>query len=692
MPSDVRRRVRQARGAMSLGPSPPAPPELLPDGTTYQELETARATLESALGCDGVRVGDYLCRLPPLSYGGSAEVYVAEHVETGTLSALKLAKPGLEGAHAIFREEHLIGTRLHHQSILTSSALGRHDDGRPYLVLPLLSGSTLADDRKRHAEPRAAARLMITIARAVEFAHRRLVLHCDLKAENILLDDAGEPHVADFGLARRIQASRSSSGEAWGGTRGWTSPEQLEGKPVGVETDVFSLGVMLHYLLRRGELPFGKAKTYARRATSGRRLSPLPPSCLGRPLQRDLAAICRKALEPRWENRYSSAEAFANDLERALLCQPLEDETQRRRRALKWFKRHWVVSLLLVELAAVAAAVPGMLDGALSEVRHTIRTQNEFSARAQAGATHGELRALAMRIHAMSLDPNVRALLNHAGITVPARALAEYAGDFDSVNVFTAHGVHSARFPTSSVPSAEDVRYKDFFRCASEIASALAAERKNAPELPVCVARTHRSGLDDKVKVGISAPILDGGRLLGVAEGSTKARDRFRGIQMSCSGGACFTALLGLRDRENAAERLPRSLSVLAQAGLAEGAEVPLSQDQSSLICSKLHCEPEPLLAFASEQRGGATLLEHYVDPVSGTAAIAAIAPVGATGLSVLVATPDTAPSAQIERILTVVRELGLFPALLGLIAWIALMLSPSSRPALGKQLAVQKE
>jgi hypothetical protein len=677
---------------MSPAPSPAAEAALLPEETTHLELERARATLEFALGGEGVRVGDYICYLPPLSHGGSAEVYVAEHVQTGTLSALKLAKPGLEGADAIFREEHRTGTRLHHQSILTSSALGRNDDGRPYLVLPLLSGSTLADERQRHAEPRAAARLMITIARAVEFAHRRLVLHCDLKAENILLDDKGEPHVADFGLARRIQASRSSSGEAWGGTRGWTSPEQLDGRPLGVESDVFSLGVMLHYLLRRGKLPFGKAKTYARRATSSRRLSPLPPSCLGRPLQRDLAAICRKALEPHWENRYRSAEAFANDLERALLCQPLEDETQRTRRVLKWFKRHWVVSLVLVELAAVAAAVPRMADGALSEVRHTIRTQNEFSARAQAGATHGELRALAMRIHAMSLDPNVRALLNHAGIAVPASALAEYAADFDSVNVFTADGVHSARFPTSSVPSAENVRYKDLFRCAAEIASALALEHENAPELPVCVARSHRSGLDDKLKVGISAPILEGGRLLGIAEGSTKARDRFRGIQMSCSGGACFTALLGLRDRESASEPLPRLLSVLAQAGLAEGAEVPLSQAQSSLICSKIHCEPEPLLAFSSAQRGGATLLEHYVDPVSGTAAIAAIAPVGATGLSVLVATPDTAPSAQIERILTVVRGLGLFPVLLGLIVWLVLMLAPNSKFALGKPLAAGKE
>src|SRR5688572_16683622 len=210
MPRDGRGRLRQGSEAMSLSPSPSAPPELLPEGTTYQELERARATLESALGGDGLRVGDYLCRLPPLSRGGSAEVYAAEHVETGMLSALKLAKPGLENADAIFREEHRTGTRIHHQSILTSSALGRHEDGRPYLILPLLRGSTLADERQRHAEPRAAAQLMITIARAVEFAHRRMVLHCDLKAENILLGYEGEPHVADFGLARRIQASRSS--------------------------------------------------------------------------------------------------------------------------------------------------------------------------------------------------------------------------------------------------------------------------------------------------------------------------------------------------------------------------------------------------------------------------------------------------------------------------------------------------
>ena len=106
------------------------------------------------------------------------------------------------------------------------------------------------------------------------FAHGRAVLHCDLKPANILFDSQHEPHIADFGLARTIEAS-GSFGEAWGGTRGWMSPEQVDKGSIDNKSDVFTLGVFLYWLLC-GTLPFGQGDDFDELVRQGQP-KPIPP-------------------------------------------------------------------------------------------------------------------------------------------------------------------------------------------------------------------------------------------------------------------------------------------------------------------------------------------------------------------------------------------------------------------------------
>jgi hypothetical protein len=195
----------------------------------------------------------------------------------------------------------------------------------------------------------------------------------------------------------------------------------------------------------------------------------------------------------------------------------------------------------------------------------------------------------------------------------------------------------------------------------------------------VCVAKAHRSGLDGKIKLGLSAPLVVDGRLVGVVEASTMARDRFGALQMNCGRGDCFTALLGPRDRDAPGRALPTALSILAQRGVAVGAEKRLPVEISQKICSKVDCEPDRLHPFLPG-RAEPFEIDPYVDPVSSARTLAVVAPVGRTGLSVLIATPDSATGAQLHRIAWVALRGLWVPCLIGLFSWVLLLFAPNPR------------
>ncbi len=219
-----------------------------------------------------------------------------------------------------FQNEAEAVAQLDHPHIVPIYEVGRHL-GRHFFSMKLIAGSSLDKRLGEFAtDPRRkTARLMATIARAVHHAHQRGILHRDLKPANILLDEQGEPHVTDFGLAKRIEddGELTESG-APVGTPSYMSPEQANGDKgsLSTATDVYGLGTILYALLA-GRAPFA-GTTLLETLDKVRNSSPEPPSQLNNRVPRDLEIICLKCLEKEPNHRYPSALALAEDLDRWL--------------------------------------------------------------------------------------------------------------------------------------------------------------------------------------------------------------------------------------------------------------------------------------------------------------------------------------------------------------------------------------
>jgi serine/threonine-protein kinase len=303
-------------------------------------------------------LGDYEL-LEEIGQGGMGVVYRARQKSLQRLVALKmLRRDQLRSAAEVqrFRNEAETVACLDHPHIVPIHEVGAHHDC-PYFSMKLVEGGSLAGQLTRFtAEPREAAGLVATVARAVHHAHQRGVLHRDLKPTNILLDGAGQPHVVDFGLARRVEADSSlTQSGAIVGTPSYMAPEQATGKKAAVTTatDVHGLGAILYALLT-GRPPF-QADNVLETLVQVREREPEPPSSVNRRVDRDLATICLKCLAKEPGRRYGSALVVAEDLERFLACQPI----QARRvglweRGLKWARRR---PLAVAALAGLVMAL-----------------------------------------------------------------------------------------------------------------------------------------------------------------------------------------------------------------------------------------------------------------------------------------------------------------------------------------------
>jgi serine/threonine-protein kinase len=298
--------------------------------------------------------------LEKIAQGGMGVVFKARHTTLGRIVALKTLRGEAESPafQARFDQETRAAARLNHPHIVPIYDVGMHQ-GRPWYTMALLTGGNLAEHRGRYFDDsRAVLLLMERTARAVQYAHEQGVLHRDLKPSNVLLDESGEPHVSDFGLAklRDADVELTQTGTVLG-TPAYMAPEQADGRTrqIGPGTDVWALGVILYELLT-GRRPFvGENSEEVKRHI--REEQPPRPRKLRRSLSRDVEAVLLTCLEKDPARRYASAGALADDLARCLRGEPVRP-TGRLVGVWRSMRRHPVVCALLVMTAVMAVLLP----------------------------------------------------------------------------------------------------------------------------------------------------------------------------------------------------------------------------------------------------------------------------------------------------------------------------------------------
>jgi serine/threonine protein kinase/lipoprotein NlpI len=304
--------------------------------------------------------GDYKL-LEEIGRGGQGVVYRAHQKSLNRTVALKVIGLGHWATEAHlkrFRREAEAAASLEHPGIVPIHEVGERD-GSCYFSMKFIEGGRLDEVVRREAMPiRCAVELIAKVARTIHYAHERGILHRDIKPGNILVDQKGEPHLTDFGLARLVETESTVTRTMEVlGTPSYMAPEQAVGNNAAVSsvTDVYGLGAVLYQLLT-AHPPFAGGTTYE---TIKLLLDtePRQPRLWNPKIDRDLSTICLKCLEKYPQRRYPSALALAEDLERWLKHEPIvARRTGVFARGRKWVRRNPTSALLAASLVALAAA------------------------------------------------------------------------------------------------------------------------------------------------------------------------------------------------------------------------------------------------------------------------------------------------------------------------------------------------
>ncbi|EAQ78519.1 protein kinase domain-containing protein [Blastopirellula marina] len=379
---------------------------LLPEPPTELPLDskTLAAKWDELPTIPGYEVQEVLGR------GGMGIVYKARQVNLNRPVALKML---LTGAYAsrveilrFIREAESVAA-LHHANVTQIYDVGEVD-GLPYFTMEYVSGGNLAQKCGNQPQPlRWAAEVVAVLARALHAAHQAGIIHRDLKPANILLTDAEQPKITDFGLARRLDADFTLTlTGARMGTPSYMAPEQVLGKKstIGAAIDIYALGAILYELIS-GRPPF-RANSVAELERQLVFDEPNPPRRLNNNVPPDLETICLKCLQKDPYRRYASAQELAEDLERFLRYEPiLARPVSQFEYVWRWVRRNPAVAGLLICLIAFAGLLAGEILREWSLANGRDAEKSRLTARMQS----------AIQLEQQGRYPEARAILGRLG-------------------------------------------------------------------------------------------------------------------------------------------------------------------------------------------------------------------------------------------------------------------------------------
>jgi WD40 repeat protein len=378
-------------------------------------------------GSEGTRIGPYRL-IRPLGSGGMATVWLAVRDDDEYRKEVAIKLMHVEGSpalHARFLSERQILATLDHANIARLLDGGTTDTGVPYVVMEHVEGQPIDTFcSERGLGIRERIELFRSVCAAVQYAHRNLVVHRDIKPGNILVTPDGMPKLLDFGIAKLLgpeaTASLTSTSERVLTPR-YASPEQIRGEAISTASDVYSMGVLL-YELFTGVSPYSREHTDPiQLANAICRVDPAMTSIIAaggedwrRQLRGDLDNIVAKALRKEPQRRYPSVEELSEDLHRHLIRVPV--------RARPATIRYRLGRFVSRNRFAVAAALLALLGLVLATVLSLVQMQRAVTAQ-----------ALAERERSIAVGEAARARLTaalaalQAGLPVEARRLLETA-------------------------------------------------------------------------------------------------------------------------------------------------------------------------------------------------------------------------------------------------------------------------